>query len=70
MKKLKNKIIIMCDECGSQYYKESSKMTSLCPECSHILYDLENCEHIFENGRCIKCYWDGRSSEYIKNLKK
>jgi len=58
--------IIICDECTSQYYKESSKMASLCPECSSKLYGLENCEHLFENGRCIKCYWNGKSSEYLE----
>ena len=65
---MKNKNIIICDECGSEYLKETAKMTSLCPECSHILYGYENCEHIFENGKCIKCLWNGQHSEYIKTL--
>ncbi len=58
-----------CDECGSSYYKESSEMLSLCPECSHYLYDYELCKHKFNDGRCIKCYWDGSTTEYIESLK-
>ena len=61
--------IKVCDECGSKYYKNKSLMASLCPECAHILHGYENCSHEFENGRCSKCYWDGSSSDYIKNLK-
>jgi len=45
--------IEVCDECKSEYYRSSSKMTNLCPNCAHILYDYENCNHKFENGRCI-----------------
>lgn len=59
----------ICDECGSEYLKSSSKMDSLCPECAHILYGYPNCEHVFEDGRCIHCYWNGKSSAYIKGLK-
>ncbi len=33
----KHKITI-CDECGSEFYKDSSSMENLCPECSNILY--------------------------------
>ena len=54
-----------CDECGSMYYAMKSKMQSLCPECASILYGYEKCDHVFKNGRCIKCYWDGGRSEYI-----
>jgi predicted RNA-binding Zn-ribbon protein involved in translation (DUF1610 family) len=63
-----NKDMKTCDECGSKYYSSTSRMAHLCPECSHILYGYENCNHQFENGRCIKCYWDGSRSEYIKKL--
>ena len=56
----------ICDECGSEFYKTSSKMPGLCPECASILYGYENCKHVFENGRCIKCYWDGSKSAYIE----
>ena len=54
-----------CDECNSEYYSDTSQMTNLCLECSHILYDYENCEHEFENGRCVKCFWNGNVSDYI-----
>lgn len=61
-------IINNCVECGSQYAQKASKMASLCPECSHYLYGYENCTHKFENEKCIKCYWDGSRSDYIKKL--
>lgn len=56
-----------CAECGSEYYMNSSEMVELCPECSHQLYGYDNCQHEFENGRCVKCYWKGTKSEFIKN---
>lgn len=59
-----------CSECGSEYFPAASKMNGLCPECAHILYEYENCNHEFAHNRCIYCYWDGSSSEYIKKLKK
>jgi len=59
----------ICDECGSLYDKESSKMDSLCSECSHVLYGYEQCTHEFRDGRCVKCHWDGSESAYIKNLR-
>ncbi|MBN6709660.1 hypothetical protein JFL47_11575 [Haemophilus haemoglobinophilus] len=68
MNEFKN--IKICDECGSEYFAESSKMSDLCPDCSHYLYGYENCNHKFENGRCIYCYWNGFSSDFInKNFK-
>lgn len=57
-----NSNIKTCYECGSQFLKSSSNMMGLCPECSFELYGYENCEHIFKNGRCNKCYWDGSRS--------
>lgn len=63
------KEIKICEECKSEYYVRTSKMTNLCPECAHVLYGYENCIHQFSNGRCIKCFWDGNASEYIKKLK-
>ena len=48
------------------FFKGSSQMMGLCPECAHILYDYPNCPHHFQNGRCVNCYWDGSKSEYIK----
>jgi predicted RNA-binding Zn-ribbon protein involved in translation (DUF1610 family) len=58
------KNISICDECGSEYYTETSKMSSLCPNCSHILYGYINCSHDFENGRCLKCFWNGATSGF------
>lgn len=60
----------ICDECKSEFNKESSEMEKLCPECSSILYGYKNCEHVIKGKRCIKCYWNGKSSEYIEQLKK
>ena len=58
----------ICDECGSEFLKSSSEMMTLCPECAHILYGFLNCSHVFKNGRCIHCRWDGSRSEYIKQF--
>ena len=58
-----------CDECGSQYFIESSQMKSLCPECTFYFYGYKICDHKMENGICIKCYWDGSASEYINSIK-
>ena len=41
----KNEIVI-CDECGSEFLKGTSKMMKLCPECSHYLYGYPNCNHV------------------------
>ncbi len=60
--------VSICDECGSEFIKSSSKMAALCPKCTHVLYGYQNCIHTFKNGRCIYCYWDGSQSEYIKYL--
>ena len=30
-------------------------------------YGYPNCNHVFENGRCVLCYWDGNKSDYLKN---
>jgi hypothetical protein len=62
-----SKNISICIECESEYFTKSSKMNGLCVECSHQLYDYKNCAHEFNNGRCTKCYWNGNTSEYIKN---
>lgn len=67
--KLSNRDISTCDECDSDYYSDTSQMTNLCPECSHVLYGFENCKHQFEKGRCIKCFWDGSTSDYVRKLK-
>ena len=60
------KELALCNECGSLFFKGSSQMTGLCPECAHVLYGYPNCDHHFQDGRCVNCYWDGSKSEYIK----
>ena len=60
----------ICDECESEYLGESSPMMNLCPNCSHFLYGYENCNHRFENDRCVYCHWNGNISEYVAKLKK
>ena len=65
----KDKMVAICDECGSEYFKSTSKMEALCPECSYRLYGYENCIHNFKDGRCLNCFWDGSTSYYIKKLK-
>ena len=60
------KELAVCDECGSLFFKGSSQMMGLCPECAHILYGYPNCDHHFQDGRCVNCYWDGSKSMYIK----
>ena len=62
------KELAVCDECGSLFFKGSSQMMGLCPECAHVLYGYPNCDHHFQDGRCVNCYWDGSKSVYIKKL--
>ena len=64
---MKENEIGVCGECGSEFLKSKSKMQGLCPECASILYGYTNCKHIFKNGRCVHCLWDGSRSEYIKS---
>lgn len=63
---MKNKKTKICVECESEYLANSSKMFELCPECSSVLYGYDNCKHIFENGKCIKCLWNGSRSGFIE----
>lgn len=58
-----------CFECEGDYFADTSEMEHLCPDCSHFLYGLINCEHVFKNGRCSNCYWDGKNSDYVRTLK-
>lgn len=58
-----------CDECGSLFLKSSSQMIGLCPECAHVLYGYPNCFHKFHKGRCVFCFWDGSSSNYVRKLR-
>ena len=67
--KVSNSNINTCDECGSDFFSDTSQMANLCPECSHILYSYKNCDHQFENGSCIKCFWNGNLSYLVKNSK-
>jgi hypothetical protein len=52
-----------CDECGSDYFKGTSEMMSLCAECSYVLVGYPACEHSMSEGRCQKCGWDGSRSK-------
>ena len=61
-----NKEKIICTECESKYFKDSSEMINLCPDCAYKLYDYPNCEHKFKNGNCLKCGWNGQTSEFLK----
>ena len=66
LKKPMNQEKGVCVECESDYFKNSSEMAELCPNCAHKLYEYPNCEHKFDNGNCIKCGWNGKTSEYLK----
>ncbi|QHI36606.1 hypothetical protein IMCC3317_19690 [Kordia antarctica] len=65
-----NKEINTCNTCGSEFYTKTSKMKNICPECAHQIYNRHRCFHKFEDGRCIKCYWNGKTSAYALKLKK
>ncbi|MBO4637287.1 MAG: hypothetical protein J5685_09105 [Clostridiales bacterium] len=65
---MSEKETVTCQECGSLFVKARSKMEELCPECASILYGYENCKHIFENGKCIRCLWDGSRSAMTGSL--
>ncbi|MGV3612387.1 MAG: hypothetical protein ACO1N0_15620 [Fluviicola sp.] len=64
-----DKKLAVCEECESDYFAKTSEMMSMCPDCSHYLYNYPNCVHEFENGRCIHCYWNGNTSEYLRKIK-
>ncbi len=55
----------ICDECGSAFFSEATKMESLCAECAHRLYSYPACAHEFADGRCAKCGWDGSVSAFL-----
>lgn len=40
-------------------------MAGLCAECAHQLYGYPACAHVFEQGRCVTCGWDGSVSEFL-----
>ena len=58
----------ICDECGSSFLLAASRLKGLCPECAAVLYGYENCSHVFRNGTCIRCLWDGSRSTYVRAL--
>ena len=60
-----NKEKNICAECESEYFKNSSEMADLCPDCAHNLYNYPNCKHEFESGICSKCGWNGKTSDFI-----
>ncbi|MDW7693477.1 hypothetical protein R9C00_01885 [Flammeovirgaceae bacterium SG7u.111] len=64
---MKKKDLIQCVECESLFYLGTSQMNELCPQCAQDLYGYENCEHVFVDGRCKKCYWDGSTSSFTEN---
>ncbi len=65
---MEKRTINICDECNSKYYKDTSIMNNLCPNCSFYLYGYKNCNHKFKNGKCIKCLWNGNTSLYIEKI--
>lgn len=69
MTQAENQTVKTCDECGSSFFPKVSRMVGLCPECSHLIYGYENCRHIFTDGRCSICHWDGSISDFSKKLK-
>ncbi len=54
-----------CDECGSDFIAEQSAMPGLCAACAHRLYGYPACEHLFKDGRCTLCGWDGSVSDFL-----
>jgi hypothetical protein len=41
-------------------------MLEMCPECSHLIYGYDNCQHAFEEGCCKLCGWDGSRSRHTQ----
>jgi len=65
---MQSHLLNTCDECGSEYYKDTSQMANLCPQCAYVLYGYKNCIHQLVNGRCTKCYWDGSKTTYLEGI--
>jgi predicted RNA-binding Zn-ribbon protein involved in translation (DUF1610 family) len=59
----------VCNTCASEFFVHTSKMKNICPECAHLIYNHKRCFHKFENERCSKCYWNGKTSAYALKLK-
>ena len=66
---MENQTVKTCDECRSLFSIKASRMLGLCPECSHLIYGYDNCRHIFIDGRCSICHWDGSTSYFSEKLK-
>lgn len=61
-----------CDECGSNYFADTSQMHALCPACAHGLYGYANCPHDMQPSgpvarRCARCGWDGSRSAFLRS---
>lgn len=57
-----------CDECESEHFADASPMEGLCAACAHALYGYPACAHLFDEGRCQRCGWDGSRSDYLRAL--
>jgi predicted RNA-binding Zn-ribbon protein involved in translation (DUF1610 family) len=55
-----------CDECGSRFVADRSATAGLCAECAHRLYGYPPCAHVFADGRCAHCGWDGSVSAFLR----
>ena len=45
---MKDRVLGVCDECGSEFIISISKMKSLCPNCAHMIYGYANCSTVFK----------------------
>ncbi len=66
MNEKSNREIAECAECESEYFADTSTFAALCPDCAHHLYGYENCKHNMVHQRCTNCYWNGKTSLYLK----
>ena len=57
---MSNRSTATCDECGSLFFADASRMDGLCPECAHLLYGDEACAHSFGCNRGLP--WAGSLS--------
>ncbi|THU38123.1 hypothetical protein FAM09_15680 [Niastella caeni] len=62
---------ISASYCGTNPLQKFTSIYILFTWClpPFLLFGYKNCEHEFDNGRCIKCFWNGKESEYIHKLK-
>ena len=52
-----------CIECSRRFNPDCSKMKELCPDCAKEYYGYENCENVYEDGRCTLCFWESAKSK-------